>query len=398
MDYRTLLPTDLSGIRSRDAESAVVVAWGLSNYGSLGFPTNSTYVRLPQIVPELTARPLASLSCGAYYCLALVPGEGVYGWGDAAHGQLGDVGAPAVGAPRLLPFTAKKLIVAVAAGRAHALALRYEGVVLAWGDNRRGQLGAPGQLGSQIRSLRPFPSEVPERVTQVAAGGARSLALGESGALWGWGGAAGDGDDASEAAAVAGVEAAAPRLLRAAGGGAVAHIAAGDDHAIALVGANHTWRVWSTGANASGQLGRAGAAATTTAAAATVVAGAAVSAVVEPEALYAWGEARDGLLGADAPAGGVSAAPRLVLRAPLRAAAFSHTSAAAVARDGSLYTWGAAPLLAEPSGGGGGAVRRQPMVAAEASRRFNFSMVSCGVTHCVAAARCRLGPTAADCS
>ena len=85
-----LLPTDLSGVRSRDAESTVVVAWGLSNYGSLGFLTNTTdgYVRLPQIVPELTARPLASLSCGAYYCLALVPGEGVYGWGAATHGQL----------------------------------------------------------------------------------------------------------------------------------------------------------------------------------------------------------------------------------------------------------------------------------------------------------------------
>ena len=78
-----VLPTDLSGLRSRDADASVVVAWGLSNYGSLGFPTNATYVRLPQIVPELTARPLASLSCGAYYCLALVPGEGVYGWGAA---------------------------------------------------------------------------------------------------------------------------------------------------------------------------------------------------------------------------------------------------------------------------------------------------------------------------
>ena len=150
---RTLLPTDLSGLRSRDAETAVVVAWGLDNFRSLGFPTNSTYVRLPQIVPELTARPLASLSCGAYYCLALVPGEGVYGWGAAAHGQLGDVGgAPAVGAPRLLPFTAKKLIVAVAAGRAHALALRYEGVVLAWGDNRRGQTARPAS--SDRRSAR----------------------------------------------------------------------------------------------------------------------------------------------------------------------------------------------------------------------------------------------------
>ena len=52
MDYRTLLPTDLSGIRSRDAESAVVVAWGLSNYGSLGFPTNATYVCLLYTSPS----------------------------------------------------------------------------------------------------------------------------------------------------------------------------------------------------------------------------------------------------------------------------------------------------------------------------------------------------------
>ena len=36
---------------------------------------------------------VASAGAASPALLALVPGEGVYGWGSAAHGQIGDVGA-----------------------------------------------------------------------------------------------------------------------------------------------------------------------------------------------------------------------------------------------------------------------------------------------------------------
>ncbi len=63
-------------------------------------------------------------------------------------------------------------IVAVASGGAHALALKANGSVMAWGDNSAGQCNVPGGLSN---------------ATAIAAGGMHSLALTRSGAVVAWG-------------------------------------------------------------------------------------------------------------------------------------------------------------------------------------------------------------------
>jgi alpha-tubulin suppressor-like RCC1 family protein len=61
---------------------------------------------------------------------------------------------------------------AIAAGKAHSLALKNDGIVIAWGDNSYGQSTIPSDLNG---------------VTAIAAGFSHSLALKEDGTVIAWG-------------------------------------------------------------------------------------------------------------------------------------------------------------------------------------------------------------------
>ena len=47
---------------------------------------------VPMIIPAFTDRPVSALSCRDHFCIALVAGDGVSGWGSADQGQLGEEG------------------------------------------------------------------------------------------------------------------------------------------------------------------------------------------------------------------------------------------------------------------------------------------------------------------
>ena len=136
---RTMVPlTDISGLRSNQSGS-LVLAWGNNRFGQLGVQETSDERELgradymqhaPMIIPAFTDRPITAISCRDHFCIALVAGDGVYGWGSADQGQLGNKhGARMVSSPVRLAFTHHKAIVAIAAGSFHALALRHENIV-----------------------------------------------------------------------------------------------------------------------------------------------------------------------------------------------------------------------------------------------------------------------------
>jgi hypothetical protein len=70
---------------------------------------------------------------------------------------------------------------AVAAGFSHSLAIKKDGSLWAWGDNRKGQLG-DGTL-----TTRSSPVLVGTGFVSVAAGKTHSLAVKADGTLWAWG-------------------------------------------------------------------------------------------------------------------------------------------------------------------------------------------------------------------
>jgi len=130
----------------------------------------------------------------------------------------------------------------VAGGQFHSIALRADGTVLAWGAGYSGQLGD----GKNVNN-RPTAQLVPglTGVTAIAAGGAHSLAITSSGAVFGWGdnyaGQLGDGTTTQRFTPV-----------RIAGLGAAVSASGGADFSTVLL---RDGTVWSFGNNSRGQLG-----------------------------------------------------------------------------------------------------------------------------------------------
>uniref|UniRef100_A0A8C5UM04 Uncharacterized protein n=1 Tax=Malurus cyaneus samueli TaxID=2593467 RepID=A0A8C5UM04_9PASS len=87
---------------------------------------------------------------------------------------------------RLVQELGDRIIVQIACGDQHAMALSRGGELFTWGQNTHGQLG----VGSQ-KTLTPKPQLV-ERLkgiplAQIAAGGAHSTTVSLSGAVYSWG-------------------------------------------------------------------------------------------------------------------------------------------------------------------------------------------------------------------
>jgi alpha-tubulin suppressor-like RCC1 family protein len=179
----------------------------------------------------------------------------VVGWGPDADGQAARPGSAlrAIPAPVAIDLPGKVLKVAL--GEPTAYALLEDGGVVAWGPNDEGQLGngamgASGQLG-----VYPKPSITPVRVTgltniiQIGAGRKHAVALRGDGTVWAWGtrenGAIGDGRAAQRPLKATGP-------TRVTGLEGITQIAIGPTHNLAL---RRDGRVMAWGTNSDGELG-----------------------------------------------------------------------------------------------------------------------------------------------
>ncbi|KAM9477006.1 putative E3 ubiquitin-protein ligase HERC6 [Clarias gariepinus] len=153
-----------------------VLSCGRNSKGQLGrSKTRDTH--LPVKIDGLGA--VAAVACGQDHSLALCDSGQVFSWGAGGEGQLGH-SSPVAKCPKPVPVQIRLPfqipVVQVACGNFHSLALSKGGEVFSWGQNKYGQLG----LGKSVE-LQPDPSLVRflvgVPVTQIAAGGAHTLAL-----------------------------------------------------------------------------------------------------------------------------------------------------------------------------------------------------------------------------
>ncbi len=206
---------------------------------SLGLPMVAGYTAERQPA-QLALPPMATVAAGGRHSLAVARDGVLYAWGDNKKGQLGlgdrfDRYLPAR-LPQALPG-----ITQLAAGYDHSLALDGNGTLYAWGANDS------GQLGDGMQNQRSIPGMVLglPPIAAMTAGAGFTLAVDHAGQLWAWGannaGQLGDGTTMAQLQPMA-----IPGAV-----GAMA-VAAGRAHALGL---RRDGTVWAWGANDSGQLG-----------------------------------------------------------------------------------------------------------------------------------------------
>ncbi len=175
-----------------------VLTWGYNGSGQLGtgFHTASEVpvrVRLPRHTR------VAAIATGGYDGLVLTRTGRVLAWGDNKYGQLGNGTYRSSELPVAVKVPPGVRILALGGGSQHSLALTSAARLLAWGYNAFGQLGTGVTHGSNVPVRVRLPAAV--RITQVSAGGGFSVALTSAGRVLAWGhnelGQLGDGGTAS---------------------------------------------------------------------------------------------------------------------------------------------------------------------------------------------------------
>ena len=245
-----------------------VAAWGQNHSGQLGDNTTIVYRVVPVAVntnsgSALHGRTVVAIAGGSYHNLALCWDGTVAAWGRNGDGELGNNGysdshVPVpVNAAEGFSALADKLVIGVAAGYGHSLALCSDGTVAAWGLNTYGELGDNSMTGRSVpvavNTDPPFSALFGKTVAAVAAGGFHSLAVCTDGTVAAWGknvtGQLGDNTTASQQIPVAVSTASGVSALS---GRTALATAAGYEHSLALC-SDGTLAAW--GDNTYGQLG-----------------------------------------------------------------------------------------------------------------------------------------------
>lgn len=265
--------------------------WGSNSNGQLGDGTTTPRMT-PAQVSDARMTGIKAIAAGFRYSLALRDDGTVWAWGKNDKGQLGINTQTDGYTPRQVTTLSGSVMTSIAAGYSHALAVRNDGTIWAWGNNDNSQLGNNATTDSAV------PVQVSGLTTgsDVAAGNLYSLALLKDGSVRAWGynasGQLGDGTTTNRTTPV--------QVMNLA---STADIVAGYDHAVARL-TNGT--VWTWGDNSNGQLGDGTTAARTAPQQVSALSGAlAVSAGQDDtlallrtgDAFWAWGWNANGQLG-----------------------------------------------------------------------------------------------------
>lgn len=179
-----------------------VWCWGLAESGQVGDGTtgDGDFLRTSPVQVlrgSSTLSGVTKVAVGHAFSCAVRGNGTVWCWGDASQGALGN-GQAGPGAHRSKAVQVRRGsdgltgVAHVAAGGAHACALRSNGSVYCWGYTGYGQVG-DGTLGEGMGHVRTTAVRVRrgggylDRVTAIAAGTNHTCALRTDRSVWCWG-------------------------------------------------------------------------------------------------------------------------------------------------------------------------------------------------------------------
>ncbi len=221
-------------------------AWGVNNYGQLGIEKINDFIIIP--VQVGTDKDWIKVVAGSFHALGLKKDGSLWAWGYNGYGQLG-IGET-TSATRPVQVGNQKDWLQVAASAFHSLAIKNDGTLWSWGDNEEGVLGT----GDSYKQISPVKIESSSKWKIVSAGFHHTAAIKEDGSLWVWGtnfsGELGLGYSGGNS--LLPVQLGTEKNWK--------HISLGYSHTLALKKDGSQW-VW--GENEYGQLGTGGFAATT---------------------------------------------------------------------------------------------------------------------------------------
>ncbi len=179
-------------------EDGTVVSWGTNDEGQLGNGPMGASGELgkypkPSVVPVRVTglSEVIQIAAGAKHAVALRADGTVWAWGRRDNGEIGD-GEPtglrplrAIGPTRVPGVQG---ITQLAVDGSHNLALRADGHVMAWGSNRNGELGN----GTRVTGWKATEVSGLDRIVSIAAGTGGSAAgcsgaVRDDGTVWMWG-------------------------------------------------------------------------------------------------------------------------------------------------------------------------------------------------------------------
>lgn len=178
----------LAAAASAAATSSGVMAWGHNGSGQLGDGTavNSFTPVAPTGLGDVTA-----VAANGFHSMALLGNGSVMSWGGDLYGTLGN-GTIATDSEVPVAVTGLTGATGIAAGDYFDVALLGNGTVAAWGESGLGQLGNGNATGPLVCHTLPC-STTPvivhglTGVRAVAAGGDHALALMSDGTVQAWG-------------------------------------------------------------------------------------------------------------------------------------------------------------------------------------------------------------------